>query len=113
MYENRGVHAAAPTESTSTVSTKNTNAPVAPVPGSLGTMAGTVKAALALKMAGTAYFGEGMTMSNHTPGPWKLGSVRPQLCEIPQGSQMFVIESADEDRWNIGFASSWTIHPRP
>lgn len=64
MYENRGVHAAARTESTSTAAISNTNAPAAPVPGSLGTMAGTVKAARALRMAGTAYFGEGMTMSN-------------------------------------------------
>ena len=56
------MRAAAPTESTSTAANSNTNAPAAPVPGSLGTMAGIVKAARALGMAGTAYFGEGMTM---------------------------------------------------
>lgn len=75
MYENRGVRAAAPTESTSTAASSNTNAPAAPVPGSLGTMAGTVKAARALRMAGTAYFGEGMTMLIAATGhrPNKLG----------------------------------------
>lgn len=56
------MRAAAHTESTGTAARLNTNAPAAPVPGSLGTMAGIVKAARALRMAGTAYFGEGMTM---------------------------------------------------
>lgn len=62
MYANRDVRAVAPTASTSTDASSNTNAPAAPVPGSLGTMAGTVKAARALKMAGTAITGEGTKM---------------------------------------------------
>lgn len=73
------MRAAAPTESTSTAANSNTNAPAAPVPGSLGTMAGIVKAARALGMAGTAITGEGMKMLIAAAGhrPNKLGGYAP------------------------------------
>lgn len=46
-----------------------------------------------------------------TPGPWKLRSEKPQLVETAPKSKMFVLESADEDEFNIGFACSWIDNP--
>lgn len=46
-----------------------------------------------------------------TPGPWKLRSEKPQLVETAPKSKMFVLESADENEFNIGFACSWIDNP--